>query len=108
LEVTGQLHAPATLAPGKESLVPIQQEAGWAPELVWTRCGEEKISQPLPGLEPLIIQPESQRYTTELTRLLNRAQDLYVTAFLLSKQVWIWEMPVFPTLTYDMEIFCFC
>jgi hypothetical protein len=28
--------------------------------------GEEKNSQPLPGLEPPIIQPVVQRYTTEL------------------------------------------
>jgi hypothetical protein len=27
-------------------------------------------SQPLPGLEPPIIQPVAQRYTTELSRLL--------------------------------------
>jgi hypothetical protein len=27
--------------------------------------GKEKNSQPLPGLEPLIIQPAAQRYTTE-------------------------------------------
>jgi hypothetical protein len=33
------------------------------------RGGEEKISQPLPGLEPPIIQPLAQRYTTELSRL---------------------------------------
>jgi hypothetical protein len=31
--------------------------------------GEEKNSQPLPGLEPPIIQPVAQRYTTELSRL---------------------------------------
>jgi hypothetical protein len=32
--------------------------------------GEEKNFQPLPGLEPPIIQPVAQRYTTELSRLL--------------------------------------
>jgi hypothetical protein len=32
------------------------------------RGGEEKNSQPLPGLEPLIIQPVAQPYTTELSR----------------------------------------
>jgi hypothetical protein len=30
------------------------------------RDGEEKDSHPLPGLEPPIIQPVAQRYTTEL------------------------------------------
>jgi hypothetical protein len=34
------------------------------------RGGEERNSQPLPGLEPPIIQPVAQRYTTELFRLL--------------------------------------
>jgi hypothetical protein len=33
------------------------------------RGGEEKNSQPLPGLETPIIQPADQRYTTELSRL---------------------------------------
>jgi hypothetical protein len=31
--VSGQLHAPAALTPGKEPLLPIGQKAGWAPEL---------------------------------------------------------------------------
>jgi hypothetical protein len=29
LEVSGQLHAPAALPPGKEPPVPIGKEAGW-------------------------------------------------------------------------------
>jgi hypothetical protein len=33
------------------------------------RGGEEKNSQPLPGLEPPIIQPVAQPYTIELSRL---------------------------------------
>jgi hypothetical protein len=33
---------------------------------------EEKNSQPLPGLEPLIVQPVAQHYTTELFWLLLR------------------------------------
>jgi len=37
MEVTGQLYVPADLSPGKESLVPVVWEAGWAPELLWTR-----------------------------------------------------------------------
>jgi hypothetical protein len=41
------------LAPGKGSPVPIVQEAGWAPELVWTQRLEEN---PLPLLE---IEPRS-------------------------------------------------
>jgi hypothetical protein len=34
------------------------------------RGGEEKNSQPLPGLEPPIIQPVAQFYTAELSCLL--------------------------------------
>jgi hypothetical protein len=69
MEVSGQLHAPAALPPGKEPLVPIGQEAGWAPEPVWMRWWRE-ISQPLPGLKPPIIQSIAQCYATELSQLL--------------------------------------
>jgi hypothetical protein len=34
MEVSGQLRALADLAPGKELLVPTEQETGWAPEPV--------------------------------------------------------------------------
>ena len=37
----GQRHAPAALYPGKDT-VPIVQEAGWAPGLVWT--GAENLA----------------------------------------------------------------
>jgi hypothetical protein len=37
------------LAPGKGPPVPIVQEAGWAPEPVWT---ERLQAVPLPGIEP--------------------------------------------------------
>jgi len=36
MEVSGQLRALTTLSMGKETPVPIAQEAGWATELVWT------------------------------------------------------------------------
>jgi hypothetical protein len=45
--VSGQHHAPAVLLPpGKGPLVPIVQEAGWAPEPVWTQRIEEKSFVP--------------------------------------------------------------
>jgi hypothetical protein len=41
--VSNQCHAPAAfLPPGKGPLVPIGQEAGWAPEPVWTQTLEDK------------------------------------------------------------------
>jgi hypothetical protein len=39
-------------APRKGPPVPIVQEAGWAPEPVWTQRLEEKSLSPLPGIEP--------------------------------------------------------
>jgi hypothetical protein len=43
MEVSGQLHAPASLPPGKyPPPVPIEQEAGWAPEPIWTLWRWEK------------------------------------------------------------------
>jgi hypothetical protein len=51
MEVSGQLHAPATLPPGKESLVPIGWEAGWATEPVRTLV-KRKISSPYRDSNP--------------------------------------------------------
>jgi hypothetical protein len=53
MEVSGQLHAPATLPSGKDTLVPIEEEAGWAPGLVWMLLlwGRE-ISYPYQELKP--------------------------------------------------------
>jgi hypothetical protein len=36
MEVSGQVHVSIVLTPEKDSPVPIGQEAGWAPEPVWT------------------------------------------------------------------------
>jgi hypothetical protein len=44
MEVSGQLHAPAALPPGKEPFVPIGYEAGW-PQSLSGRGDEEKNSQ---------------------------------------------------------------
>jgi hypothetical protein len=40
MEVSNQHRAPAALSSGKEPPVPIEQEAGWAPEPVWTVVGK--------------------------------------------------------------------
>jgi hypothetical protein len=40
--VSGQRHTPAILNPGERTPVPTGQEAGWAPELVWTQRLEKK------------------------------------------------------------------
>jgi hypothetical protein len=49
-------------------LYPHEKEAGWAPEPLWTRWWRENF-EPLPGLEPPIIQTVARRCTTELSKL---------------------------------------
>jgi hypothetical protein len=51
---------PGHFTPNKD-LVPIVQEAGWAPRSVWT--GAENLN-PLPqlGLDPETVQPVASRY----------------------------------------------
>jgi hypothetical protein len=51
MEVSSQLHTPASLPPWKELLVPIAKEVGGSH--IWSgRCGAEKNILPLPGVEP--------------------------------------------------------
>jgi hypothetical protein len=60
--VSGQLHPPAALSPGKEPPVPIAQKAGWTPESVWTKWRRKKFyrnSNP----DPSFVQPIVGRYT---------------------------------------------
>jgi hypothetical protein len=55
MEVSGQLHAPEALLPGKEPPA-IHWIGGMGGPQSRSGCGgEEKNSQPLPGLEPPII-----------------------------------------------------
>jgi hypothetical protein len=69
MEVSGQLHAQVALFQNKKSpSYPLDRTTGGHQSPFW-RGGEEKNSQPLPGLEPPIIQPVAQRYTAELSRL---------------------------------------
>jgi len=61
MEVSSQLHALATLLSGKSPWCPLDRSLG-GPQS-WSGCGgEEKNSQPLLGLKPLIIQPVAQLY----------------------------------------------
>jgi len=58
--------------------------AAWASEPVWTRWWGEK-SQPLPGLNPPIIQIVAKLFTAELFRLLH---DVKVVAYYELRRVW--------------------
>jgi hypothetical protein len=51
MEVSGPLHASVALPPGKKPLVPIDGRLG-GPQSRSGRGGEEKNSQPPPGIEP--------------------------------------------------------
>jgi hypothetical protein len=51
MEVSGQLHAPAALAQGKNPGYPLNTRLG-GPQSRSGRGDEEKNSQPLPGIEP--------------------------------------------------------
>jgi hypothetical protein len=44
--VSDQLHVSAALPPGKEPLVLIGYEAGWAPEPIWTKRSENSYPHP--------------------------------------------------------------
>jgi hypothetical protein len=50
------------LPPGKGPPVPILQEAGWAPEPVWTQMLEEKYFAPAGDRTP-VVQPVVRHYT---------------------------------------------
>jgi hypothetical protein len=50
MEVSGQLHAPAALPPGKGLLVPLDRRLG-EPQSRSEHSGEEKNSQPPSGIE---------------------------------------------------------
>jgi hypothetical protein len=57
--VSGEPHALAALYPqGKDPPIPIGQEAGWAPEPVWTQRLQEK-SFAFAGVGTLIAQSSS-------------------------------------------------
>jgi hypothetical protein len=68
MEVSGQLHSPTALPQEKSPLYPLDRRLA-GPNSRSGHGGKEKNSQPLPELEPPIIQPVVQPYTTELSRL---------------------------------------
>jgi hypothetical protein len=68
MEVSGQLYDAAALPQGKIPCYPLDRRLD-GPQSQSGRGGEEENSQPLLELEPPIIQPVVQRYSTELTQL---------------------------------------
>jgi hypothetical protein len=69
--VSGQRHAPAAfLGPGKEPQEPIVQEAGWAPEPVWTQATRKILCFWWgSNLDRPVVQPVASYYIDWATRL---------------------------------------
>jgi hypothetical protein len=95
MEVSGQLHAS-----GKNPWCPLDRRLGGHQSRSGRR-GEEKNSQPLPGLELPIIQPVVQRCTTELFRLL---EELYRVG-LMETEIALNGFPWISVLTEDFKFF---
>jgi hypothetical protein len=76
--MSGQLHAPAALPPGKES-----PETGWAPEPVWTTWRNEySWSYRDSNSDLLVVQHVANRYTDYATTGYNKfLPQLYLVLF---------------------------
>jgi hypothetical protein len=77
---SGQCHAPAEVYPRERAPVPTGQEAGWAPEPVWTQSLEEKSFAP-PGVRRSVVQ--SVVRLTELPRLHANEEGVFFMRILL-------------------------
>jgi hypothetical protein len=91
--MSGQHHAQAALYPrGKDPPVPIVQEAGWAPEPVWTQRLEEKSSASVGDWIP-IAQPVVRHYTTWATaapkRICTFVKKKIVCRWSQSSSIWV-------------------
>jgi hypothetical protein len=76
--VSGQLHAPVALSPGKEPPVPIGEEVGWTPAPVWKTWRSEKSSHYRDSnSDPSVVQLVASRYT-----------DYFIPAHKLKKKFW--------------------
>jgi hypothetical protein len=64
MKAYGGADVPAALPPGKEPPVPIEQEAGWTQQPVWTTWRREN-SWPYrdSNSDPSVVQPVASRYT---------------------------------------------
>jgi hypothetical protein len=67
--LSGQLTPRPLYSQGRSPWYPLDKKLS-GPQSRSGCGGEEKNSQPLPGLETPIMQPVTQRYTAELSRLL--------------------------------------
>ena len=71
----GQSHAPAVCTPGKDP-VPIVQEAGWAPGLVWTGGKSRPYRDSIPD-RPVTIPTELPGLQCAFLNMSNHLYFLY-------------------------------
>jgi hypothetical protein len=101
------------LAPGKGPPVPTVQEAGWAPEPVWTQRLEEKSFAPAGDRTPIArsSSPYPDTILPELTRLLGGGgekgcvEKLKYRLTAKQTQYYLYENISFYS---DAEFVCFC
>jgi hypothetical protein len=99
------------LAPGKRGPVPIVQEAGWAPQPVWTQRLEEKSFRLCRGSKLYLpgVQPVARHYTDWATRLIFPS---YTEPESSRKSVYTWNLCwaklVQPTPSPSLFKICVC
>jgi hypothetical protein len=104
--VSGQLHAPATLPHGNKPWYPLDRRLGGTQRRS-EHGGEEKNSQPLPGLEPQIVQSVVQSCATELSRHqieTYSAQKFYNGITINCKVFWVWPTVETENITDVSEV----
>jgi len=62
MEVGGQIHIQADLPPGKEFTLPMELDARWVPEPVWTFCRREKFLHPALIVQSMLSRLLSLRH----------------------------------------------
>jgi hypothetical protein len=100
MEVSCQLHAPPTLPLGKEHLVPVGQEAGWASEPIWailapSRCVCEKLSHSVRSEDQQEYDASSELIMHE-TCYYNICLAAKQSLAILWKQVQSWWFTIMP------------
>jgi hypothetical protein len=77
MNISGQLHAPASLLPGKQHPIPIASESVWPPEPAWILCKREKYLAPAENRIPTPGRSARSLVAiqTELSRLLKKVQE---------------------------------
>jgi hypothetical protein len=81
MEVSDHHHAPAALySRGKDPRLPIGQQAGWAPEPVWTQRLEEKYFASIGDRTP-VVHSVTNHYTDGATAAVGMCKEFVFQDF---------------------------